>query len=109
MIKKIVGGILSLLGGLLTLLLLPFLVHTVINVIFVLILGQPVPGWWWQLIGSLQNILALPIVAFAFVIKVGSAMSLIGPLIVILVIMAVGILLLRLGLRLMRKERSAKR
>jgi hypothetical protein len=107
--KKIAGSILTVLGGLLILLLLPFLIHTVMNVICVLLLGQPVPGWWWQFIGSLQNILALPIVAFAFVIKVGPAMSLIGPLIVILVIMAVGILLLRLGLRLVRKERRAKR
>ena len=106
--KKIIGVVLTILGGLLTLVLLPFLAHTVMNVIYVLLLGQPVPGWWWQLIGPIQNVLALPIVAFAFVIKVGSAMSLIAPLIVILVLMAVGLVLFWLGLRMVRKERSAK-
>jgi Flp pilus assembly protein TadB len=78
------------------------------NVIYVLLLGQPVPGWWWQLVGPIQNVLALPIVAFAFVIKVGSAMSLIAPLIVVLVLLAIGLVLFWLGLRMVRKKRSAK-
>ena len=106
--RKIVGVVLTGLGGLLALLLLPFLAHATMNVIYVLLLGQPVPGWWWQLIKPIQNVLALPIVAFAFVIKVGPAMSLVTPLIVLLAIIAVGIVLLRLGLRMARKGRSAK-
>ena len=106
--KKIIGVVLMALGGLLALVLLAFLAHTVMNVIYVLLLGQPVPGWWWQLIGPIQNVLALPIVAFAFVIKVGSAMSLIAPLIVVLVLLAIGLVLFWLGLRMVRKKRSAK-
>jgi hypothetical protein len=106
--KKIIGVVLTISSGLLTLALLPFLAHTVMNVIHVLWLGQPVPGWWWQLIGPIQNVLALPSVAFAFVIKVGSAMSLIAPLIVILILMTLGLVLFWLGLRMVRKKRSAK-
>ena len=106
--KKIIGVVLMALGGLLALVLLAFLAHTLMNVIYVLLLGQPVPGWWWQLIGPIQNVLALPIVAFAFVIKVGSAMSLIAPLIVVLVLLAIGLVLFWLGLRMVRKKRSAK-
>ena len=105
--KKIIGVVLMALGGLLALVLLAFLAHTLMNVIYVLLLGQPVPGWWWQLIGPIQNVLALPIVAFAFVIKVGSAMSLIAPLIVVLVLLAIGLVLFWLGLRMVRKKRSA--
>ena len=105
--KKIIGVVLMALGGLLALVLLVFLAHSLMNVLYVLLLGQPVPGWWWQLIGPIQNVLALPIVAFAFVIKVGSAMSLIAPLIVVLVLLAIGLVLFWLGLRMVRKKRSA--
>ena len=106
MIKKIFGFVIVVLGGVLTLVLLPFLAHAVMNLIYVLLLGQPVPGWWWRLIGPIQNVVALPSVAFAFVIKVGSTMSLIAPLIVFGVLTALGILLLWLGVRMVRKGRS---
>lgn len=105
--KKIFGVVFSVLGGVLALVLLPFVAHALMNVIWVLLLGRPVPGWWWRLIGPIQNVVALPSVAFAFVIKVGSAMSLIAPLIVFLVLMAAVLLLLRLGLRMARRGRSA--
>jgi hypothetical protein len=107
-IKKIVGVVIAVLGGLLILVLLPFLAHAVMNVICVLLLGQPVPGWWWRLIGPIQNVVALPSVAFAFVIKVGSTMSLIAPLIVVLVLAALGLVLLWLGVRMVRRGRSVK-
>ena len=109
MIKKIFGVVLVVLGGVLTLVLLPFLAHAVMNVVCVLLLGQPVPGWWWRLIGPIQNVVALPAVAFAFVIKVGPAMSLVAPLIVFLVLVAVGLLLLWLGVRMAQRGRSARR
>ena len=108
MIKKIFGVIFAALGGVLTLVLLPFLAHAVMNVIWVLLMGRPVPGWWWRLIGPIQNVVALPAVAFAFVIKVGSTMSVVAPLIVFLVLTAVGILLLWLGVRMVRRGRSVK-
>ena len=108
MIKKIFGVVLVVLGGVLTCVLLPFLAHSVMNVIFALLLGQPVPGWWWRLIGPIQNVVALPAVAFAFVIKVGSTMSLVAPLIVFGVLTALGLLLLWLGVRMVRKGRSVK-
>ena len=60
--KRIFGIVLVVLGGLIALLLLPFLIHTLVNVLFVLLLGQPVPGWWWATIKPIQNIVALPIV-----------------------------------------------
>ena len=106
--KKTGGIILVVLGGLLILVLLPFLAHALVNVIFVLLVGQPVPGWWWGLIEPIQNIVALPIVAFAFVIKVGPTMSLVVPLLVELVFAAVGAVLLWLGLRMVRKGRRAE-
>ena len=105
--KKAIGIILMVLGGLLTLVLLPFLAHALINVIFVLLVGQPVPGWWWRLVAPIQNVVALPIVAFAFVIKVGPTMSLVAPLLVELVLVAVGAVLLWLGIRTVRKTRRA--
>ena len=108
MIKKIFGVVLAVLGGVLTLVLLPFLAHAVMNVICVLLLGQPVPGWWWRLIGPIQNVVALPAVAFAFVIKVGSTMSVVAPLIVFVLLTAVGIVLLWLGVRMVRRGRSVK-
>jgi hypothetical protein len=107
-IKKIFGVVLAVVGGVLTLVLVPFLAHAVMNAIYVLLLGRPVPGWWWRLIGPIQNVVALPAVAFAFVIKVGSTMSLIAPLIVFGVLTAVGVLLLWLGVRMVRKGRSVK-
>ena len=103
--KKAIGIILVVLGGLLILVLLPFLAHALINVIFVLLVGQPVPGWWWRLVAPIQNVVALPIVAFAFVIKVGPTMSLVVPLLVELVLVAVGAVLLWLGIRTVRKTR----
>ena len=103
--RKAIGIILTVLGGLLILVLLPFLAHTLINIVFVLLVGQPVPGWWWRLIAPIQNIVALPIVAFAFVIKVGPTLSLLAPLLVELVFAGVGAVLLWLGLRQIRKER----
>jgi hypothetical protein len=107
-IKKIFGVVFAVLGGALTLALLPFFAHALMNVIYVLLLGQPVPGWWWRLIGPIQNVVALPAVAFAFVIKVGSTMSLIAPLIVFGVLTALALLLLWLGVRMVRKGRSVK-
>ena len=104
--KKAIGIILVVLGGLLILALVPFLAHALVNVIFVLLVGQPVPGWWWRLVAPIQNVVALPIVAFAFVIKVGPTMSLIGPVLVELVLVAVGIVLLVPGLRMVRRERK---
>ena len=109
MTKKIFGVVFAALGGVLTLVLLPFLAHAVMNLIYVLLMGRPVPGWWWRLIGPIQNVVALPSVAFAFVIKVGSAMSLIAPLFVFLALMALVLLLFRLGLRMARRGRSAVR
>jgi hypothetical protein len=106
--KKAVGIVLVVLGGLLILVLLPFLAHALVNVVFVLLVGRPVPGWWWGLIAPIQNIVALPIVAFAFVIKVGPTMSLVIPLLVELVFAAVGAVLLWLGLRIARKGRKAE-
>ena len=108
MIKKILGVIFALLGGMLTLVLLPFLAHAVMNLVYVLLMGRPVPGWWWRLIGPIQNVVALPAVAFAFVIKVGSTMSVVAPLIVFLVLTALGLLLLWLGVRMVRKGSSVK-
>jgi hypothetical protein len=105
--KKAIGIILVVLGGLLILVLLPFLAHALINVIFVLLVGQPVPGWWWRLVAPIQNVVALPIVAFAFVIKVGPTMSLVVPLLVELILAAVGAVLLWLGIRTVRKTRRA--
>jgi len=107
--RKIIGIVLIVFGGLLILVMLPFLAHALVNVIYPLLLGQPVPGWWWRLIAPLQNVVALPILAFAFVIKVGPSLSLVVPLIVELVVAGIGILLLWLRLRLVRKERRAKR
>ena len=106
--KKTGGIILVVLGGLLILVLLPFLAHALVNVVFVLLVGQPVPGWWWKLVAPIQNIVALPIVAFAFVVKVGPTMSLVVPLLVELVFAAVGAVLLWLGLRIVRKGRRAE-
>ena len=106
--NKAVGIVLVVLGGLLILVLLPFLAHALVNVIFVLLVGQPVPGWWWGLVAPIQNIVALPIVAFAFVIKVGPTMSLVVPLLVELVFATVGAILLWLGLRMIRKRRRAE-
>ena len=108
MIKKIFGVVFAALGGVLTLVLLPFLAHAVMNLVYVLLMGRPVPGWWWRLIGPIQNVVALPVVAFAFVIKVGPTMSVVGPLIVSLVLTAVGVLLLWLGVRMVRKGRSVR-
>jgi hypothetical protein len=105
--RKAIGILLSVVGGLLTLVLLPFLVHALVNVIFVLLAGQPVPGWWWRLVAPIQNIIALPIVAFAFVIKLGPTMSLVVPLLVELALTAIGVALFWFGLRLVRKERKA--
>ena len=106
--NKTVGIVLAVLGGLLILVLLPFLAHALVTVIFVLLVGQPVPGWWWGLVAPIQNIVALPIVAFAFVIKVGPTMSLVVPLLVELVFATVGAILLWLGLRMIRKRRRAE-
>jgi hypothetical protein len=106
--RKAIGFILVVLGGLLVLLLLPFLAHAVVNVVFVLLVGQPVPGWWWRLVAPIQNVVALPIVAFAFVIKVGPTMSLVVPLLVELVFAAVGAVLFWFGLRLVRRERRTE-
>jgi hypothetical protein len=101
--RKAVGGILAVLGGLLALVAVPFLVHTLVNVIFVLLLGQPVPGWWWGLVGPVQDVVALPILAFAFVIPLGYPMSLIAALILTLVLLGIGLALLWAGRRLVRK------
>ena len=109
MIKKILGVVIAALGGVLTLALAPFCAHAAMNVIYVLLLERPVPGWWWRLVGPIQNVVALPAVAFAFVIKVGPAMSLIAPLLVFLALTAVGIVLLWLGVRMARKGRRVKR
>jgi hypothetical protein len=106
--RKTIGIALVVLGGLLILVLLPFLAHALVNVIFVLLVGQPVPGWWWGLVAPIQNIVALPIVAFAFVVKIGPTMSLVVPLLVELVFAALGAVLLWLGLRTFRKGKKAK-
>ena len=106
--RKVIRIILVVLGGLLILALLPFLAHALVNVFFVLSLGQPVPGWWWQLVAPVQNIVALPIVAFAFVIKVGPTLSLVVPLLVELVLVGVGAVMLLSGLRMFRKERRMR-
>jgi len=101
--KTVLGVILSLLGAALILILLPFLAHTLVNALFVLVFHQPVPGWWWGLIGPIQNLVALPILAFAFVIKMGPTLSLVLPLVVELIIAAVGATLLIVGLRTLRR------
>lgn len=104
--KKAVGVILAGLGGLLSLVLLPFLAHTVVSASFVLLAGRPVPGWWWQLIAPIQDIVALPIMAVAFVIKMGPTMSFIVPLLLVLVLAAAGVALLWLGLHMARTRRE---
>jgi hypothetical protein len=101
--KRVVGVILVVLGGLLALVAIPFLVHTLVNVVFVLLLGQPVPGWWWGLVGPVQDVVALPILAFAFVIPLGYPMSLIAALILTLVLLGIGLVLLWAGRRLIRR------
>jgi len=103
--KTVLGVVLSLLGAALILILLPFLVHTLVNALFVLVFHQPVPGWWWDLIGPIQNLVALPILAFAFVIKMGPTLSLVLPLVVELIVVAVGAALLIAGLRTLRRAR----
>jgi len=103
--KTALGAVLSVLGALLILALLPFLVHALVNALFVLVLHQPVPGWWWSLIGPLQNLVALPILAFAFVIKTGPTLSLVLPLVVELLVVAAGAALLIVGLRALRRAR----
>jgi hypothetical protein len=102
--KRILGVLLIVAGGAIVLLLIPFLAHALVNVIYVLLLGQPVPGWWWTLIKPLQNVVALPIVAFAFVIKVGPMLSLVLPAVVEVVLAAVGAVILWLGLRTVRSR-----
>ncbi|MCU0520841.1 MAG: sugar ABC transporter substrate-binding protein [Anaerolineae bacterium] len=106
--KRVIGGLLAIVGGLLALICAPFLLHALVNAIFVLALGQPVPGWWWRLIAPIQNIVALPILAFAFVIKMGSKLSLIIPLIVLLIVQAIGVVLLLVGLKMLRNSRSRR-
>ena len=103
--RKVFGGVLVIVGGILAIACTPFVLHALVNVIFVLVLGQPVPGWWWRLIAPIQNLVALPILAFAFVIKMGSKLSLILPFIVLLIAQAIGVVLLLVGLRLLRRTR----
>ncbi len=105
--KKLAGIVLAVLGGLIILAIAPFLVHALVNAFFVLLLRQPVPGWWWALVGPIQNLVALPIVAFAFVIKMGPTLSLVLPVVVELVLAALGIALLWAGLRVVRRARTA--
>jgi hypothetical protein len=104
--RKAIGVILAGLGGLLVLVLLPFLAHTLVGTAFVLLADRPVPGWWWQVIEPIQDIVALPIVAVAFVIKMGPTLSFIVPLLVVLALVAGGVALLVLGLRMARSARE---
>jgi hypothetical protein len=107
--RKAVGATMAGVGGLLTLALLPFLAHTAVSASFVLLAGRPVPGWWWQMMAPIQDIVALPIVAVAFVIKMGPTMSFIVPLLVVLVLAAVAVALLWLGLRMARAAKEEER
>jgi multiple sugar transport system substrate-binding protein len=104
--RKAIGGLLVFIGSVFALVSLPFLAHTAVNAVFVLLFQRPVPGWWWRLVGPIQNIVALPIVAFAFVVKLGPQLSLIVPLIVCLVLLSLGLLILALGLRMLRKRQA---
>jgi len=107
--RRAVGVVLIVLGGLLTLVAIPFLVHTLVNVFYVLLLEQPVPGWWWGLVRPVQDIVALPILAFAFVIPLGHVMSLVAPLIVELFLLGLGLVLLWMGRRMVRRRTSTGR
>ena len=106
--KTALGIALSLIGAVIVVALLPFLAHAIVNALFVLVLQQPVPAGWWRLIAPVQNLVALPILAFAFVIKMGPTLSLILPLVVELLLVAVGVALLLIGLRVVRKARALR-
>ena len=106
--KTVLGVVLSLLGAVIILALLPFLAHAVMNALFVLVLQQPVPAWWWSLIAPIQNIVALPILAFAFVIKMGSTLSLVLPIVAELIIAGIGAALPWVGLRIVSKQRALR-
>ncbi len=106
--KKVWGGILTLIGGLIALACVPFLLHALMNALFALILQQPVPAWWWRAIAPIQNIVALPILAFAFVIKMGPTLSLVIPVVILAVVQTVGVLILWAGLRMLRRPGSGK-
>lgn len=103
--KRVLGIVLSVLGAVVVLALLPFLAHAVVNALYVLVLQRPVPAWWWGLIAPVQNLVALPILAFAFVIKMGPTLSLVLPVVVELVLMGLGVALLLVGLRTLRRAR----
>jgi len=82
---------------------LPFLIHALVNALIVLVLHQPVSGLRWSPIDPRQNMVALPILTFAFVIKTGPTLSLVLPLVVELIVVAAGAALLIEGLRTLQR------
>jgi len=49
--RRIGGWFLHILGWILVVLCIPFLLHTLVVIVYGLGVGRPVPGWWWSVVG----------------------------------------------------------
>jgi len=101
--RHIIGWILNLLGWIVVIVSIPFLLHTIVVTVYGLAISQPVPGWWWNLVGPVGALLNWVLLAVTFMLHISGPLSYLLFAIPTLLVLGIGLLLLFGGLRMRQR------
>ena len=101
--RRIGGWFLHILGWILVVLCIPFLLHTLVVIVYGLGVGRPVPGWWWSVVGPVGALLNWVLLATTFVLRLGGPLGYLVFALPSLLVLGIGLGLLFGGRRLRRR------
>jgi len=101
--RRIGGWLFNLLGWILVVLSIPFLLHTIVVTVYGLGAGQPVPGWWWNVVGPVGAWLNWVLLAATFVLRLGEPLNYLVFTLPSLLVLGIGLFLLFGGRRMRRR------